>query len=209
MPAGSTLNDYAITGSTTAQPSFYPDLEGEYTLTLEVDDGADTDSDTVIITVEASDTGDTGNPQHTGDTGNPQHTGDTGDTGGSASAYDGTWTGDVDISFQVTGYGTDTCEGVGTLSMGIQESGSPMINGNGTCTWQGAFIALFGSGDQNLYLTGDFSGTAISGEFTFGFLTDSWTGTFTSTNSLEGSASGSGTYMGSAYTYTAILTATK
>ena len=51
-PAGSTLTNGNITGRTTATASFFPDVPGVYPLRLDVFDGADTDSDQVMVTVQ-------------------------------------------------------------------------------------------------------------------------------------------------------------
>ncbi|MCP4744712.1 MAG: hypothetical protein GY874_01020 [Desulfobacteraceae bacterium] len=48
IPDGSSAQ---ISNSTTSKPDFTPDLTGEYIIELTVDDGADTASDSVIITV--------------------------------------------------------------------------------------------------------------------------------------------------------------
>jgi hypothetical protein len=51
VPAGSALTDASISGSTTAGPSFTPDVEGSYKLRLTVSDGINTSSDQVTLTV--------------------------------------------------------------------------------------------------------------------------------------------------------------
>ncbi|MDP6935781.1 MAG: PKD domain-containing protein, partial [Myxococcota bacterium] len=67
-PEESLLGNDDLSDRTAEEPSFEPDVAGEYELRLRVSDGTETDTDTVVITVEPSaDTGDTG--------------GDTGDTG--------------------------------------------------------------------------------------------------------------------------------
>ena len=51
-PTGSTLTNGNITAPTTATASFTPDVPGVYVLRLDVFDGADTDSDQVMVTVQ-------------------------------------------------------------------------------------------------------------------------------------------------------------
>ncbi|MGH8520324.1 MAG: Ig-like domain-containing protein, partial [Gammaproteobacteria bacterium] len=54
VAAGSTLTNANITGADTAAPSFTPDQPGMYTLQLVVSDGADSDSDEVMVTANAA-----------------------------------------------------------------------------------------------------------------------------------------------------------
>ncbi len=54
IPSGSTLNNSDISGVDTVSPSFVPDVDGEYTLSLIVNDGIlESDSDTVTIEFNA------------------------------------------------------------------------------------------------------------------------------------------------------------
>ncbi|MDP6931713.1 MAG: PKD domain-containing protein, partial [Myxococcota bacterium] len=52
VPSGSTLASTDITDRASENPSFTPDADGEYVLLLQVDDGTDTDEDSVTITSE-------------------------------------------------------------------------------------------------------------------------------------------------------------
>ena len=52
VPADSQLTDADITGATTAQASFVPDVSGVFEMELRVSDGEDTDTDIVVITVQ-------------------------------------------------------------------------------------------------------------------------------------------------------------
>jgi Ca2+-binding RTX toxin-like protein len=51
VPSGSALNDAGIAGAATAQPSFDPDVRGEYVLRLTVSDGSAPDTDEVLVRV--------------------------------------------------------------------------------------------------------------------------------------------------------------
>lgn len=51
LPAGSALTDADIVGADTATPSFTPDVSGTYTLSLSVDDGEDTATDSVDVEI--------------------------------------------------------------------------------------------------------------------------------------------------------------
>ena len=59
VPSGSSLDDSDISNSGTSAPSFSPDVEGDYELTLTVSDGTDTDSDSVTVAAEEASTGNT------------------------------------------------------------------------------------------------------------------------------------------------------
>ena len=56
LPADSTLSDSDIIGAATESANFTPDASGTYAITLTVDDGTDTDSDTTTIEVGADGT---------------------------------------------------------------------------------------------------------------------------------------------------------
>jgi Concanavalin A-like lectin/glucanases superfamily/PKD domain len=55
-PAGSFLEVADLTDAETATPSFVPDIEGTYVLTLTVSDGTSTSTDTVSVTWDSDDT---------------------------------------------------------------------------------------------------------------------------------------------------------
>ena len=55
LPSGSGLTYTDISDRKTAAPSFTPDVDGVYTLRLKVDDGADTDTDTVAVDFDLDD----------------------------------------------------------------------------------------------------------------------------------------------------------
>ena len=54
-PAGSAISTSSLLGASTATASFTPDVAGDYTLKLKVDDGTDTASDTVTVSTGESD----------------------------------------------------------------------------------------------------------------------------------------------------------
>ncbi len=53
LPAGSILGDGDISGASSARPSFTPDVEGDFILTLEVSDSTTSDTDTVTASVDS------------------------------------------------------------------------------------------------------------------------------------------------------------
>jgi hypothetical protein len=95
---------------------------------------------------------------------------------------------------------SDTCSA--TLDVDVDESASPAAIGEDTCSWAGLAASLVG--DVDFEIEGDFTATdEIEGDVTIdGFGSEAWSGTFTSPDNLYGTASGSGTYEGYAYTYT-------
>ena len=54
VPSGSNVTDASLSDTTSAKPTFTPDLEGTYTLELTVSDGVSTDTDPIAITASVS-----------------------------------------------------------------------------------------------------------------------------------------------------------
>ena len=56
VPSGSSMTDADLSSTTSATPSFTPDIAGEYELTLTVSDGTSSNSDSVIVTITGGNT---------------------------------------------------------------------------------------------------------------------------------------------------------
>ena len=67
VPGSSAITDADLSSTSASQPSFTPDVEGDYTLELTVDDGVLSDAASVTLTVESS--GGTANQAPTADAG--------------------------------------------------------------------------------------------------------------------------------------------
>ena len=116
--------------------------------------------------------------------------------------WNGSYVGTLTLTAVVSGL-ADTC--TARLTMDVDESARPAATGDSTCVWAGLGASLIG--DVDFEIDGSFSATdTIEGDVTIdGFGSEAWSGTFTSPGNLYGTASGSGTYSGLAYTYTAEL----
>ena len=114
-------------------------------------------------------------------------------------SWDGTYTGTIAVTATISGI-SDTCSA--TLDLDVDETASPAAVGDGTCSWAGLAAGILG--DIDFEVDGDFTSTDdIEGDITIdGFGSETWTGTFSSPDNLYGTASGSGTFEGFAYTYT-------
>lgn len=141
--------------------SVVPDVAGDYTMRLKVEDSADSDADKVTVTVEEDS--------------------DPGDTGSTASDRDGDYTGEliIDASYIFS----DTCEGDVELSIVDGE-----IVGEGVCEFGGAFSDV---GEVSGDITGTVDDPDADGEIAIDVdgTTYDWSGGFDG-DTLTGSFSG-------------------
>jgi hypothetical protein len=168
-------------------------------------DTGSTDTGTVDTGTVDTGTVDTGTVDTgTVDTGSADSS-DTGDTGFAVVSRTGTWTGPFDMTIDIPAYNmSDSCST--TITITIDELVSPPITGAMSCTFTGALAAL---GTQNGSLDGTITEPNADGTITAWIFSDNWTGTFTSDITLEGSFSGSVTYMNTQADYQGSFTATR
>ena len=116
--------------------------------------------------------------------------------------WNGTYTGTATLTATVSGL-SDTC--TATLTVDVDETASPAVVGDSTCSWSGAAAALIG--DVDFDVEGELiSDDEVDGEISIdGFGAESWSGSFSSPDNLAGTGSGSGTYDGYSYSYTLSL----
>ena len=120
--------------------------------------------------------------------------GDTGDTG-AAFTRDGSYGGDLIIDVTVAAMGiTDTC--TGAVSITVDETATPQLRGSGSCSFAGSLAHLMGS--QSGTLDGNISSDpdADGDIFVGSYITDSWDGSFTDDDTLEGAFAGTASFAG-------------